>query len=110
MKDSLSFDTCPVYEICESLGPDYEPMKARAEAKRTIELLRKKFGEEPHRAHLGIKSNPHEFGSYLSIECYFDDEDDNSQQYCFSVESNWPNTWNDDKPINWKQHKFSSEE
>lgn len=112
MRDSLSFDTVPIEEEVESLGPDYDTVRARKQANRLISLLKEKFPNPPPNAHLGIKSNPHDFGSYLSVECYFDDEDENrdSLDYCLSIESNFPMTWNDTTPIKWNKKKTINRE
>ena len=34
MRDSMEFDTVPYEETCEQVGPNYNPVKARNEAKR----------------------------------------------------------------------------
>ncbi len=74
-------------------------LKMREECLRFIELIRKKLGPEPEGARLSVKSNPHDFGTYLDVVCYYDDEDDEARRYAYRCEREAPRTWTDDKPI-----------
>jgi hypothetical protein len=70
------------------------PVNARKECQRFINQIRNHYGSEPVGARLYIKSNPHDFGSYLSVECEFawdpsgipDEEWTPSQEYAFAIE------------------------
>jgi hypothetical protein len=73
------------------------PVNARKECQRFINQIRNHYGSEPQGARLYIKSNPHDFGSYLSVECEFiwnpmaefSDEEEEwtpSQEYAFAIE------------------------
>ena len=96
IKDSLYIGESPWDESCAQLGTDMYPVNARKECQRFIEQIRNHYGSEPEGARLYIKSNPHDFGSYLSVECDFtwdpsaegDDPEDwtPSQEYAFSIE------------------------
>jgi len=96
IKDSLYIGESPWDESCAQLGTDMYPVNARKECQRFIEQIRRHYGSEPEGARLYIKSNPHDFGSYLSVECTFtwdpsaegDDPEDwtPSQEYAFSIE------------------------
>ena len=48
MTDHLSIGPSPAEEKCESLGRDYDPIKARLECKRFINLIRKTTLSEDH--------------------------------------------------------------
>jgi hypothetical protein len=70
-------------------------VNARKECQRFIDQIRRHYGDEPVGAHLYTKSNPHDFGSYLSVECEFvwdpSNDDDYvdmtpSQVYAFAIE------------------------
>tara|TARA_R110002051_G_C8727285_1_gene497499 strand:- start:1377 stop:1634 length:258 start_codon:yes stop_codon:yes gene_type:complete len=68
-------------------------VNAGKECRRFIEQIRNHYGSEPQGARLYIKSNPHDFGSYLSVECEFiwdpseeDEECTPSQEYAFAIE------------------------
>ena len=96
IKDSLYIGESPWDESCAQVGSDMYPVNARKECARFIDQIRNHYGSEPEGARLYIKSNPHDFGSYLSVECTFtwdpsaegDDPEDwtPSQEYAFSIE------------------------
>ena len=93
IKDSLYIGESPWDETCAAVGSDMYPVNARKECQRFIEQIRRHYGSEPEGARLYIKSNPHDFGSYLSVECDFtwDPSDLSvdwtpSQVYAFDIE------------------------
>ena len=96
IKDSLYIGESPWDETCAAVGSDMYSVNANKECRRFIEQIRRHYGSEPEGARLYIKSNPHDFGSYLSVECTFtwdpsaegDDPEDwtPSQEYAFSIE------------------------
>lgn len=100
-RDYVSIGASPCEEDCvqvEPTGAYIGPMKA--ECRRFLDLIRKKLGPEPEGAMLGIKSNPHDFGTYYEVVCYYyDDENEEAAKYAYRCESESPKTWNDDKPI-----------
>lgn len=98
IKDSLYIGEAPWDESCAQVGTDMYPVNARKECQRFIDQIRRHYGPEPEGARLYIKSNPHDFGSYLSVECTFtwdpslDEEPEDgtpSQQYAFAIEGDW---------------------
>ena len=93
IKDSLYIGESPWDETCAQVGSDMYRVNAGKECRRFIEQIRKHYGPEPTGARLFIKSNPHDFGSYLSVECEFiwdpsdmDEEWTPSQEYAFAIE------------------------
>jgi hypothetical protein len=86
----------PIEEPCEQLGPKYRPERARAECKAFIAQLKRVFGEPPVGASLFVKSNPHDFGTYLEVAVRFDDEDPAAVDYAFKLEGNLPEAWEDE--------------
>ncbi|GAF94626.1 unnamed protein product, partial [marine sediment metagenome] len=42
---------------------------------------------------IGIKSFPHDFGTYSEVVVYFDDEIEGSQDVALEVEGNTPEAW-----------------
>jgi len=62
----------PWGETCAQLGSDDYHEQASAECRRFIEQIRRHYGKEPEGARLFIKRNPHDFGTYLSVECQFE--------------------------------------
>ena len=98
IKDSLYIGESPWDETCAAVGSDMYRVNADKECRRFIQQIRRHYGPEPEGACLYIKSNPHDFGSYLSVECTFtwdpslDEEPEDgtpSQQYAFAIEGDW---------------------
>ncbi len=46
-------------------------------------------------ARLSIRSNPHDFGTYLSVVCYFDHRKQTSIDYAFRCETG-PHFWDEE--------------
>ena len=96
IKDSLYLGESPYDESCAQLGSDMYWSNATKECKRFIEQIRRHYGPEPEGARLYIKQNPHDFGTYLSVECMFmwDPADEEaeytvSQDYAFAIEEDY---------------------
>ena len=96
MRDYIDIGATPASENCEQLGPNYDPQRARAECRAFIAQLRRQFGPEPEGAQLRIKSNPHDFGTYLEVVCYYDDMNEAATNYAFACESDARDTWDDE--------------
>jgi len=95
MQNYLSLAPTPIEEDCAQVGTADYTTRARAECRRFITLLRRKFGSEPEGARLTIKSFPHDFGDYLEVVCYFDETLPASVEYAYHCEDNLPATWDD---------------
>ena len=96
IKDSLYIGESPWDESCAQLGSDMYMPNARKECARFIQQIRNHYGAEPEGARLYIKQNPHDFGTYLSVECMFmwDPADEEaeytvSQDYAFAIEEDY---------------------
>src|SRR6185437_3380139 len=81
-------------EDCEQVGTaSYDGKRARLECETFRDQLRRQFGDEPEGATLRVKSNPHDFGNYLEVACYYDDNYPESVEYAFKCEGeawiNW---------------------
>lgn len=93
--DYLSLGPVPADENCAQVGePDYYP-KARAECRRYISLLIKRFGEEPVGARLRVKSNPHDFGDYLDVVIEYDANIREAVEYAVRAERDAPSRWDE---------------
>ena len=89
--------TTPPEESCAQVGSrqyDYYD-RARREARAYIGLLRRLFGAEPDGAHLGIKSHPHDFGTYLTVVCFFDPDNRAATDYASRCEADGPQEWDE---------------
>ncbi len=96
-RDHIDIGPAPAAEDCVPVGsPDYEGL-ARPECIRFIDLIRRTLGPEPSLASLQVKSNPHDFGAYLSVVCYYYDNDQEATDYAFRCESEAPTAW--DTPV-----------
>ena len=96
MQDFIEIGSAPYDEECVQVNrtEDYlGPM--RDECLRFKDLIRRKLGPEPDGARLSIKSNPHDFGTYLEVVCYFDEDNEEAREYAFRCEAESPRTWND---------------
>lgn len=91
--DTLEIGPVPADEDCEQLGPNYNASKARAECNRFIDLIRKVVGPEPTGARLIVKSNLHDFGTYLEVNVKYDDQNPEAVEYALKVESSAPTAW-----------------
>src|SRR3989304_7340151 len=97
MRDDISIGSAPCDEDCVQANPQGDYHEAmRAECRRFLELIRKKLGPEPPGARLAIKSNPHDFGTYYDVICYFEDTNEESRDYALLSEGEAPTTWQDD--------------
>ena len=89
--------TTPPEESCAQVGSreyDYYD-RARREARAYIGLLRRLLGDEPDGARLGTKSHPHDFGTYLTVVCYFNPDVREAVDYAYRCDSDLPDEWDD---------------
>ena len=94
MRDKIEIGPVPCDEDCQQVGSvDYDPIRAKEECQRFIRNIRHVLGEEPEGAHLGISSNPHDFGNYYEVVCWYDDCLEEALNYAFKCESDSPTTW-----------------
>lgn len=93
MRDCVYLGQAPAYEDCAQVGADDYYPRAKTECERYIQVIRQHCGEEPEGARLGIKSAPHDFGTYLEVVCYFDTDNAASCDYAFHLEAQAPATW-----------------
>lgn len=94
MTDYMDFDCVPCEEKCESVGmPGYDPMKARAECRAYLRQILRIFGEPPDGCQLVVKSNPHEFGDYLTVVAKFGSSDKRALRWALRVERNLRSRW-----------------
>jgi len=51
------------------------------------------FGDPPDGVSLVIRSNPHDFGTYLTVEAVFDPANEQARAYAYRCEGNSPELW-----------------
>ena len=94
MRDLIDLGSAPSEEECVQVNKEGNYHKAmREECLRFIDLLRRTFGPEPEGARLSVKSNPHDFGTYFSTVCYFEDDNEAARKYAFRCEAETPARW-----------------
>ena len=99
MRDCIDIGSAPAEEDCAQVGAADYAAKARGECVRFIELIRKQLGTEPEDAQLSIKSNPHDFGTYYSVVCRYEDTTEQAVRYAFRCEDEAPTRWEDEAAI-----------
>jgi hypothetical protein len=93
MRETLEIGSTPCDEDCAQVGADGYSVRARAECNAFREQLRRMFGPEPDGASLCIKSNPHDFGSYLEVAVKFDCDNEAACEYAYKCEGEGPSHW-----------------
>jgi len=96
MRDYIDIGSAPYDEHCVQVQPgvDYLPAM-REECKRFIKRIREVHGDEPDSAELAIKSNPHDFGTYLAVVCYYWEDDEEALAYAIKCQDEMPSRWED---------------
>lgn len=93
MTDWLDIGSSPPDETCAQVGSAEYLRRARRECLIYIRQLRRVCGPEPTGAHLLVRAHPHDFGTYLSVACSFDDTNITAVNYAYHLESNGPDVW-----------------
>lgn len=97
MTDSIFLaTTTPSGEKCAQLNftKDYMEM-SKLEAHAYIRQLTRVLGENPEGTRFLLAHCPHDFGTYLDIKFFYNDEDENQIEYMNSVE-NGCETWDEE--------------
>jgi hypothetical protein len=98
-RDYIDIGPSPADEECAQVGsPDYA-QRAREECNRFIDLIRQVMGPEPEGARLAVKSNPHDFGAYYEVVCYYDTDNEEASKYAYRCEGEAPSTWDDPRAL-----------
>lgn len=93
MRDYLTLGPTPACEECEQVGPNFNASVARKEMRAYINQLKRQFGEDTQ---FGIKSFPHDFGSYSEVVVYYNPDNEKEMEAAFNVESNLPENWDNE--------------
>jgi hypothetical protein len=93
MRDYVYIGSTPSAEDCQQVGETYDKWKARLECEVFRNQIRRQLGKEPEGARLKLKTEYHDFGSYIELVCEFDDELPESVDYAFRCESDAPEHW-----------------
>jgi hypothetical protein len=93
MRQYLEIGPVPCEEECAQVGQDDYHERARPECIRFIKAIRATVGAEPEGASLVVKSNPHDFGSYLEVAVRYDEDVPGALDYALKVEAEAPANW-----------------
>ena len=91
--DYIEIGSSPADEDCAQVGSENYYQRAHDECHRFIALIRKTLGEELAGAQLKIKSNPHDFGTYYEVACYFEANNKEAMEYAYRCEAEAPTKW-----------------
>ena len=83
--DIVVLSSAPWNEECVQVGDDNYAELSRAECRRFIALIRERCGEEPEGAHLYVKANCHDFGTYYEVACRYDVDNQKAEDYAWSL-------------------------
>jgi len=91
----LELGSSPADEGCVSVSHDADYLPAmREECRRYKKLLESLFPiPDDVNAYFGIKSYPHDFGTYMEVVVKFDEYDDKAAEFAYNVEDNLPAKW-----------------
>lgn len=97
--DEISLGSAPREESCAQLGfPDYHE-QALIECRAFKKQLERQF-EVPEELsgeiYFRIKHNPHDFGTYLSVEIRYNCDNEKALEFAIHVDNNVPNEWNEE--------------
>jgi hypothetical protein len=95
MREWIDIGSSPSEEDCAQVGTDGYYPRARRECRAYIALIRRTLGDEPPGASLSVKSNEHDFGTYLSVVCYYEPGNEAALDYAFKCESEGPQDWDE---------------
>lgn len=95
MRDYMTIGSSPYDEDCVQVGTDEYYERYRIELNALKNQMLRVLGEPPELTSLGIKSFPHDFGTYHELVCFYDDEDEASSEYAFRCESELPAKWDE---------------
>ena len=101
MRDYMTLGSVPYEEDCIQMGKEGQ----KEECRKFVNMLREKFINIPEWASFSVKSNPYEYDCYYEAAVNWNDEDEESTQFAFFVETNIPARWDDTEQIDWNQGK-----
>jgi hypothetical protein len=96
MLDWIDVGSSPTEESCAQVGTQDYHACARRECRAYINQLRRVVGQEPAGTELRIRSHSHDFGSYLSVACYYDPAVAGAIDYALRCEGQGPTEWDEE--------------
>lgn len=101
MVETIEIGSAPCEEQCAQVKAFDYPQRGRAECRAYINQIRRVMGEPPEGANLFIKSNPHDFGTYLEVVAKVggplsQEAREKALDYAYRCESESPANWDDE--------------
>ncbi len=108
--ESLVIGEVPFAEPCAGVNLVDQ---SKAECRALINQLKRMWGEPPMSARLKIVGNPHDFGTYYTVNCCFSENDEEGTEYAYKLENELPEYW-DEKALrelnpDWDEQKIAQE-
>jgi hypothetical protein len=85
-------ETTPESEKCAQVGEPNYYTDARLEIQAFVDQTERELGPRPG-GHFKTRSNPHDFGSYLTVEYVYNPDSEAQAEYAMKVESYMPENW-----------------
>jgi hypothetical protein len=95
MRECIDLGSAPAMEACAQVGSEDYWSLAQRECRAFLLLIRRTCGEEPEGASLRIKENPHDFGTYLSVVCWYESSNQAAVEYAFRCDAQAPQEWDE---------------
>ena len=84
----------PHGEACAQVGDlDYNS-KAQAECAQLVRMMQE-INPPIEGTCYGVRRNPHDFGSYMEVVAYYDENVNAQEDWAFAAESGVPEIWDD---------------
>jgi hypothetical protein len=101
--------TSPWGEPCAQLGTEDYQKDSRIEARTYIRQLQRVFGGNPDGTRFVLVKCPHDFGSYLDIKFFYDDEDQRHVLYMIDIETGCEK-WDEESRKELDEHGYNVNE
>lgn len=92
MRDYITLGATPAEEPCAQMGSDNYHQLARKESEVYIGQLKRELNPK---LQLGIKQFPHDFGTYMEVVAYFDNDNEEQVAEALRLENNLPGRWDE---------------
>jgi hypothetical protein len=93
MKDSISIEIVPLDEPCAQLKDPGYAERSVMEYKAMYNQLLRMFGPPRGNAYLKKVSNSHDFGSYITLDIIFDEDNEEESAWAYHIDNNLPERW-----------------
>lgn len=101
--------TTPWGEPCAQLGSEGYQKNSRIEAHTYIRQLQRVFGGNPDGTRFVLVKCPHDFGTYLDVKFFYDDEDQRHVIYMNDIETGCEK-WDEESRKELDDHGYSVNE